>query len=885
MTVGRIRLIFAAFVFVGLWIVLVLVVSPEGARRFFEDQDWFRMLRPVYQDWLLSAWPPVLAVLLSASTSWFIERPSQWIADRFFPPFPFFLRMPDRDVEEWTDFRSRFLPLVGREPELEALREIERSSGSFAWCWVQGPGGVGKSRLVLEWVLEKRGGDTGYLRRGIDLEALRDWKPARPTTIVCDDAGEYKDLLEILDVLADRADDSQKPVRLLLVERTTPWHLERRRLPTRLRSFEDERSPLEIPPLGEEHLDAMVANFVHGRRKSGIVLSNAMRQRILAISGGNLFITLLALDTFVETGDIAVEKRLDLLEGEVLRRIAKLRDAGIPEGFLPSLALATLARGIDWESVDNFYSGDRPSKQLLDRVLGADTAAEIPPLQPEIIGQLFILEQFSDLYAERRERFLETAWNANPSDVGLVLYYIWRDFPEHASLSSLDAPPAANEALIEWARVRVSILSRTDLSESDIDDHWRTLKDTAESHPHSRDIQLAVAEGAGNVLAYYADLVVGLEDATTGTNGDDGGQGAALRGVLRFVDELRTATDPHYEDPDYQALLAVGLVNASIALGSSGDLNAMEGYRAEVQSVRERFPGNERALSAQARAECQAIRQYVRQDPSRYVDDASASHDRLIELSIAAPDNIEAQLQRVYALGQVAPFVANRAPPKVLFQMLSDQLAIANEFPERPTFWLVLMNTARLAIGAYTERTRETGFDEPIVEAFHQLFELIQGIAAQAPEHQDLQDMLAGCAATSVAFFLHVGDTENVLASLDITKEVAVRYPNEHRVQEHAAGALGNAITWFAEAQRWEGVRSALIDLRVTADRFPDDPGIQRRLAGGLNNAMVGYGNAELVVQAHETYDQLQRVSAPFHDRPEYIDLLDRAKIYMQTLK
>lgn len=134
-------------------------------------------------------------------------------------------------------YTSKVTEIIGRAAEIAALRSFCESGDSsdknpvspFAWWIMTGQGGMGKSRLALELVLEKRA--DGWLADFLDDQpgdaptncelCKSDWRPEQPTLLVIDYAARYEQQLRPLILALHRRQPTfEHPVRVLLIERT-----------------------------------------------------------------------------------------------------------------------------------------------------------------------------------------------------------------------------------------------------------------------------------------------------------------------------------------------------------------------------------------------------------------------------------------------------------------------------------------------------------------------------------------------------------------------------------------------------------------------------------------------------------------------------------------
>lgn len=135
-------------------------------------------------------------------------------------------------------FDSDYFPFTGRKQELEALEAFCVKDVGSLWWAVTGPGGMGKSRLVYEftnqmrknsWKIERFEAHPSKGSRATNLEALREWLPETPRTIVVlDDVQSYMEQIRQWINEMVRLPRSEK-LRILLLERegkdlnSSPW--------------------------------------------------------------------------------------------------------------------------------------------------------------------------------------------------------------------------------------------------------------------------------------------------------------------------------------------------------------------------------------------------------------------------------------------------------------------------------------------------------------------------------------------------------------------------------------------------------------------------------------------------------------------------------------
>ena len=394
-------------------------------------------------------------------------------------------------------FSRRMTPLFGREDELERLYKFLLEPGTrktnFCWWLWSGPAGSGKSRLALELVLEMQyhGWRAGFLpRKEGDFDWAR-WQPAEPTLVVVDYAAERIDVARSLAVLHRNAPLFLHPVRFLLLERTADnddlW----------LRNFLEANGnanketllacqydqPHALAPLSDDDLWATV-EYVVGALKPNMNIA-AAREPVLAMlrqAHGNErqnyqrpLYAAFAAETIVAQGieNVRRWRAPDLTESVLVHEMARWKNHGLDTPHINLVALATMLRGLDTAAFDTLphtppdlsgilpaHNDYRPSRY--HTALGARrTNGRIAALEPDILGELFVLERLSgrplldrdpDLVAGETRKLLAAAWRLDPNATADFLFRAGADFPDYGAdagagqwkaraLRTLCAPP------------------------------------------------------------------------------------------------------------------------------------------------------------------------------------------------------------------------------------------------------------------------------------------------------------------------------------------------------------------------------------------------------------------------------------------------------------
>jgi hypothetical protein len=367
-----------------------------------------------------------------------------------------------------TDGFSRFVydqakdDFVGRDHVVERLTRgflspRKDDPHKFQWHLVVGAAGVGKSRLGFQ--LTADAGSAWPISGFIEPSMIQDanwlgWMPEHPAFLVVDnvlrDSTGVKKLLDGLTV-ADSHSRLAHPVRLLLLERLANVELVEslfEHCPNSravlARRFEKE--PITLEPL-EKDAYLQIARGRDPEKKLDRFNDDALERSLKEIDPEcrPLFAALLGEDlSSAPDDDIHVslssestrERRRELLERVIGRdrkfwenlARASYQDSKKAENLLESherlLALATITRGFSRSRLEPaafgpslYLPGDREFDKALyarmsDQVITAD-ADFLSPLEPDLIGELFVLNLIKDNKRVQRA-LIDLAWKLDP---------------------------------------------------------------------------------------------------------------------------------------------------------------------------------------------------------------------------------------------------------------------------------------------------------------------------------------------------------------------------------------------------------------------------------------------------------------------------------------
>ncbi|MFL6310794.1 MAG: SMEK domain-containing protein [Terriglobales bacterium] len=385
----------------------------------------------------------------------------------------------------WLAFSSRATRLVGRDAELNRLSAFLDANQNFCWWLVSGVGGSGKSRLALELCRSAAEWHAGFLSRTATNFNWSRFRPSRKTLIVIDYvASRAKEVSDLVLTLSRDASSFENPVRVLLLERNKEtWWPVFSRDDSQSEAAEIGRCQYNEPlALLELPVDAVLrlAEEVVSARNGKWDGATAIRYLFLLARFDPDCRPLFAMILAQELDNAEVGENISNLLRRVLTKESGRRRQLIHSEDLQRmenlLLLATLVGAILPRSdgfnfvITSDVANLLPNMNLLSEDLYNDIAwstrggSFIPGLQPDILGERFVLDRLSagGVSATQAQRLLRAAWTFQPQDVRIVAIRSASDFPGDNGLSYLyDLPLDTSEARAEWVTMVAQMIGVT----------------------------------------------------------------------------------------------------------------------------------------------------------------------------------------------------------------------------------------------------------------------------------------------------------------------------------------------------------------------------------------------------------------------------------------
>jgi tetratricopeptide (TPR) repeat protein len=428
-----------------------------------------------------------------------IDRGAPWCPKIHLPPDSATTLETGGNRFQFTSGRTEFL---GRETEMARLQQFLRRASRFSWWLVAGSGGMGKSRLALEFCRAVTAGwDCGFL----PLEAAQrhtepgefeaaaapweHWQPDRPTLIVVDYLVERAGFLgNVIRLLAARKDLAH-PVRLLLLERDAEgrlWQPAFKAPDSTGQSWMDgsrHADPLKLAAPNDEALWRIIVVMSNGKAENRTELLDQLRR--IDPQTRPLFAAFLG-DALANDEQPRRWDRATLLT-HVLRR--DFQHFWQPGGITPQdqnlLCLATLTGGAhsSWLDPETFPPDhpialpalDDPGLEHRYLLMAGLTIAPsndgsqsgvFLPLQPDLLGEFFVLHHLapttrvgsSKSKQRKLTEWVNAAWRLNAVGTAIFLGRLGADFPEHPAMACFFELPPIEDLFVRvhWAILTVN---------------------------------------------------------------------------------------------------------------------------------------------------------------------------------------------------------------------------------------------------------------------------------------------------------------------------------------------------------------------------------------------------------------------------------------------
>lgn len=660
-------------------------------------------------------------------------------------------------------FRNERIALFGREGELVELNAWLDEDRPFSWDLWTGPAGAGKSRLALHLCKERerQGWRTGFYDWQPHASVRWDsWQPPRDTLIVFDYVHERAaEIGAVLRVLSNRSWPSGRRVRVLLLEREIARLPEekadgggqsgpiraRAELPTpawldeltgkghntdggmeaaraRLTEEYPERPIAGVEPQAIADIVVADAQLVGDEADTEMLVRRCELVALIDPRLRPLFAAMTAEAVREGTSDdgtpIArwdVQRLVDhFLKRERERWEKALTNAGVCDPAAQTrwqrlACLATMCEGLAGDALRQALTDGRDAGlptlsdwgdgRVYRMLISGGGVAEAPRLEPDLIGEAFVLWHLRD-DSLLRGALIELSWQCGMRS---FVAHAAQEFPDDDCLIDLLQPRASsslpalvqahiNRGLKAWrAGDRLGVSARGRKLALDRDQPpllravglriWAQIELAEEDYRGFLKVAESISEHDPVDLETRSELASSLVNALAGEPGDE-----ALADSL--LSHLRSiATNPEHVDEELDAL-AQGLFNAL----NNASRNGLRAFRLlnELCSLGEGRSDRRAVRESVSRALCNGI---------AYADEEVRLVDGLLQRLKAFagrhPGDIEVQVQ--YAHGLCNAGYCSGGDFERADRLLCDLRSLASEYEEERDLQLaVLLGFAKM---------------------------------------------------------------------------------------------------------------------------------------------------------------------------------------------
>lgn len=841
-----------------LWGVIHLCsrfIALEKVKSHLAEQPPLKFLKTEYQNIVLRVlWQPLFAiVIVYALPDRFIDSSNKLCLTES-PPF---LSLP-QPGQDWLDFRSRKLTFVGRSHELAELESFLTSEHNFSWWWLNGAAGTGKSRLALEWIVSHSSWYKPCLPQGYDIgffsdvgkeDYWRTWQPRRTTVVVIDDAAEHTSkILILLRDLGQRAKELNYPVRVLLVERAIPEDL--KQLDEKILYSENRyrQDSLKLSALGAGDLEKLASEVALLRGRS-LNWTDSQKKQILKISQGQPLFMIVAADNLLENNGVFSWKGSeDILKEQTARTRAKLLQAGLPETCVPLVAMASLTRRLSWDRARLFVLDPAcENKRLFDRLYGQDTTRYIPALEPDLLGEYFVLEEFANLTEPRQRLFLEAAWEAYPKEVADTLYKIGSDFKDQFITSGIDRMPTKSDQLVWWAKIRVWLLSKENLAEGDIRRYWAQLRQLTQGHDADIPVHRAVVYGGAWAIRNFGNLQM-LDD------------------VHEVQKQLEAIAVKFEKEPTIHGGLSMGLAHAAGRYGKGNRYIEMKRTIEKLQLIAQSFSSEVEIQTMLALGVTNVIDDY---DRSPYSEEVPRLFKVVKGLEQQFSENATIQYLTLYSITSAINTFARSRSWNDVESSLTLARNIAERFKDNPGFQLGLAIVAENTLNNYGK--------SKILEKIVAPLDTLKEIGTRYTFNQAIQEVVSRGLHNAIASYQDTTYADRLLPLFAHLREISDRFQKNSEIQFYMSNSALTAIHVHIERHEGEKVEELYRYVIQRGDTFGEHVGIQLSLCTLTMNKMNYYVDRKELEKLEPHLEIIRAKAKKFASHPRFQEILASA--------
>ncbi len=647
------------------------------------------------------------------------------------------------------NFRARRVPFIGREYEKNRLQDFLNAPKAFSWWIAIGSGGMGKSRLALEFCL--RNGQpwrVGFLPESNKFADWVDWEPDGPTLIIIDYAAKRtSDVRSAILSLAQRNKPFPCPVRFLILERDAEgqWYDKFLGSGSSKYIIEEIRfdEPLNLPSFSEDDVWGLASFVIKGHNKTLPNKSEFLQSlRKIDPECRPLYGTL-AAEAVVHNQDIYAWDKTRLLD-DVLEREENefwlLGDEG--QTYKNLLALATMTGHLPiayLKNNDSDLSLPSPANfntEKFEKMSGSRISDTLPPLEPDIIGEYFVLKHLDSGHPELNniaEKMRRIAWKISPSGFADFLNRCIRDFHDHKILAHiLKCADRSEEETTLWSILAINILyyggAKFSLEQSR--SYYEDLKTLATRYKDSSLIRKSRAKGTVNLITICA-------------NKDE------LPQARELYDELAALAGKYPDEPEIRLARAQGTVNLIAAYANKGEIAQAAQLYNELATLAGKYSDEPEIRLEQAKGAFNLINDYANKGK---LPQARELYDELAALAGSYPD--EQEIRLIHAKGAYNLILAygNKDELSQARKLYDELAALAGKYPDEPEIRPARAKGAVNLISAYGNKGE--------VAQARKLYDELAALAGKCPDEQEIRLARAQGAANLILAYGNKGEVE-----------------------------------------------------------------------------------------------------------------------------